>query len=418
VTTLRLQLTLREQGYLVSKTTNNLEAYDYVLRGIECIFRFTKEANAQARQMFEKALELDPQYAAAYTFLGSTYWLERAFGWSPDPQNLERALELAQKALALDDSLPVAHSLLSLLYAQQQQLDQALAEGERAIALDPNNADRYGHQADVMLNMGRPEEALALMEKAIRLNPRYPPLYLYRLGRAYRLTGRYADAITAQKQGLLRNPNYFFAYTELALSYGQQWVFQLSHDPQDLEQALVAAQRALALNDSLPFAHQALGDVYLWRKQYEQAITEIERAVALDPDSAFGYADLAIALSSAGKPGEAIGQAEQAIRLIPSRADWLSFSLGYAYHLAGRLEEAVAPLQRFATRFPHQLFGHLHLAAVYSELGREAEARAEAAEVLRINPKFSLEVHKERVPIKDPAMLERHLAALRRAGLK
>jgi hypothetical protein len=57
-------------------------------------------------------------------------------------------------------------------------------------------------------------------------------------------------------------------------------------------------------------------------------------------------------------------------------------------------------------------------AAVYSELGREAEARAEAAEVLRINPKFPLEVHKQREPIKDPAVLERHLAALRKAGLK
>jgi adenylate cyclase len=418
VTTLKLQLTLREQGYLVSKTTNNLEAYDSVLRGVEYIFRFTKEANAQARQMLEKAIELDPQYAAAYAFLGSTYWLERAFGWSPDPQNLERALELAQKALALDDSLPVAHSLLSLVYTQKQQFDQALAEGERAIALDPNNADRYGHQAEVMLNMGRPEEATGLVKKAMRLNPHYPPLYLYRLGRAYRLTGRYADAITAQKQGLLRSPNFLFAYTELAFSYGQQWVFQLSHDPQDLEQALVAAQRALALNDSLPFAHQVLGDVYLWRKRYEQAITEMERAVALDRDSAFGYADLAIALSSAGKPEGAIGQAEQAIRLSPSQAAWFSFSLGYAYHLAGRLEEAVAPLQRFTTGFPHNLIGHLHLAAVYSELGREAEARAEAAEVLRLSPNFSLEVHRQRMPIKDPAMLERHIAALRKAGLK
>jgi hypothetical protein len=58
------------------------------------------------------------------------------------------------------------------------------------------------------------------------------------------------------------------------------------------------------------------------------------------------------------------------------------------------------------------------LAVVYSELGQAAEARAEAAEVLRLNPNFSLEVHKKRAPIKDPVMLERHLAALRKAGLK
>jgi len=75
-------------------------------------------------------------------------------------------------------------------------------------------------------------------------------------------------------------------------------------------------------------------------------------------------------------------------------------------------------LQRYVSRYPNWLPGHLMLAAVYSELGKEAEARAEAAEVLRINPKFSLEIHKQRVPIKDPAVLERHIAALRKSGLK
>ncbi len=84
----------------------------------------------------------------------------------------------------------------------------------------------------------------------------------------------------------------------------------------------------------------------------------------------------------------------------------------------GRPEEAIAPLKRYISRYPNILGAHLTLAAVYSELGKEAEAQAEAAEVLRINPKFSLEVHKERVPIKDPAMLERHIAALRKAGLR
>jgi adenylate cyclase len=93
-------------------------------------------------------------------------------------------------------------------------------------------------------------------------------------------------------------------------------------------------------------------------------------------------------------------------------------SVGAAYDLAGRPEEAIAPLKQYLTRYPNFLGAHLTLAAVYSELGKEVEARAEAAEVLRLNPNFSLEVHKERVPIKDPATLERHIAALRKAGLK
>src|SRR5262245_23687703 len=81
-------------------------------------------------------------------------------------------------------------------------------------------------------------------------------------------------------------------------------------------------------------------------------------------------------------------------------------------------KEAISPLKQYVARYPHQLGAHLTLAAVYSELGQETEARAEAAEVLRLNPQFSLEVHKQRVPIKDPATLERHSAALQKAGLK
>jgi len=115
---------------------------------------------------------------------------------------------------------------------------------------------------------------------------------------------------------------------------------------------------------------------------------------------------------------EALRVVEQALHRTPRVADEHLSSVGAAYYLAGRTEEAIAPLQRYLTRYPNDLGAHLTLAAVYSELGKEAEARAEAAEVLRINPQFSLEVHKQRVPLKDPAALERHLAALRKAGLK
>jgi tetratricopeptide (TPR) repeat protein len=109
---------------------------------------------------------------------------------------------------------------------------------------------------------------------------------------------------------------------------------------------------------------------------------------------------------------------EQALRRKPVAADWHLYSVGAAYYLAGKPEEAIASLKQFLARYPNILGAHLTLAAVYSELSREAEARAEAAKVLRINPKFSLEIHKQREPIKDPAMLERHIAALHKAGLK
>src|SRR5215831_3101619 len=84
-TTLKLQLTLEEQGHLVRKHTNHLEAYDAFLRGVDFFNRYTKETNVQARQLFEKVVALDPQYAEAYTYVGATYWLEWVLRWSADP---------------------------------------------------------------------------------------------------------------------------------------------------------------------------------------------------------------------------------------------------------------------------------------------------------------------------------------------
>jgi adenylate cyclase len=151
--------------------------------------------------------------------VGWTYLLEWLFRWSADPQTLEHAFGLAQQAVALDDSLPAAHSLLGAVYVQRKQYDQAIAEGERAIALDPNNADSYQRQADVLSFSGKPEEAARLVEQAMRLNPRYPVLYLVTVGWAYTMSGRHAEAITALKAALLRNPDHPSAALWLAGSY-------------------------------------------------------------------------------------------------------------------------------------------------------------------------------------------------------
>jgi adenylate cyclase len=221
VTTLKLQVTLSEQGILVRGRSDNLEAYDSFLRGQELFWRLTKETNAQARQMYERAIAVDPKYAAAYAGISWTYLSDMLFQWSQDPQTLARAFELAQQAVSLDDSLPGAHMVLGYVYLWQKQYDQAIAEEERAIALNPNNADSYRMLADVLTMAGRPAEAIGLMEKAMRLNPRYPAVYLASLGGAYLWTGRYEEAIATLKQALSRNPNLVSAYYGLAISYSE-----------------------------------------------------------------------------------------------------------------------------------------------------------------------------------------------------
>jgi adenylate cyclase len=272
VLALKVKLTPEEQERFKRFPTNNLEAYDLLLRGVEAQYRHTKEANVQARQMYEKALALDPQYAAAYTWLGWTYLEEWALGWNQDPQVLERAFELTQRALALDDSLSIVHAVL--------------------------------------------------------------------------------------------------------------------------------------------------GDIYLFKKQHEQAIAELEETISLDPNYADGYSDLGYTLSFAGRPEEAIGLIQKGMRLDPHGhlAPWL-WALGQAYGLTGRYEEAIAAHKKALSRNPEFWPAHLELAVIYSEQGREEEARAEA-EILRLNPNFSLEVWRQNVPYKDPAVIEHHVAALRKAGLQ
>jgi tetratricopeptide (TPR) repeat protein len=327
-------------------------------------------------------------------------------------------LALAQQAVALEDSSPRAHSSLSWAYTQHQQYDQAIAEGARAIALDPNHADSYVFQAEALNFAGRPEEALRAVEQAMRLNPRYPFLYLFELGWAYHLTGRYAEAIAAHQNVISRNPNFMYSYINLASSYFLQWISQQSPAGQTLEPAVAAAQRALVLNDSFPMNHVLLGTLLLHQQQYDQALAEMERAVALGPTEALSYASLALVLGFMGRAEEALEVAAQALRLKSFSADDYLVSVGIAYSLAGRAEEAIALLKRFLGRYPNRLDAHLALAGIYGGVGQTAEARAEAAEVLRLTPHFSLEVHRQRAPFKDPAVLEQSLAALRKAGLK
>jgi adenylate cyclase len=325
---------------------------------------------------------------------------------------------MAQRAVALEDSLPSGHGVLGMLYALNKQYEQALAESERAIALDPNNATSYVQRAETLNLTGKPEEALRTAQQAIRLNPRASGGSLSSLGFAYFLLGSFTDAISTLKGLLARYPNWLSAYSMLSLSYVQQWHFQLTQDPQTLGLALEAAQRAVTLNNSSEQAHLALGFVFLFQRQYEHAITEMEQAITHDPNNAYGYAFLADVLSRVGKSDDAIQMAAEALHRKARVMDLHLSFVGSAYYWAGKPEEAIATLQQYVTRYPNILGAHLTLAAVYSELGKDAEAQVEAAEVLRINPKFSLEVHKERTPIKDSALLERHIAALRKAGVK
>jgi adenylate cyclase len=231
VTTLNLQLTLEERGILVRKQTDNLDAYDNFLRGVEYFWRSTKVGNAEARQMFEKAIELDPKYADAYAWLGENYLWGWVFLLSPDRKGLDRGLQFAQRSVAMDDSQPFAHSVLGTIYLFERQYDQALREAQRGIALGPNDAFGYETLCYVMNNTRKRAEAIELAEKAMRLDPRRRDFYLGLEGWSYTQMGRYEQAIPILQRCLAGYPNVGTHYL-LAVDY-----IELGREPQARAQA-------------------------------------------------------------------------------------------------------------------------------------------------------------------------------------
>jgi adenylate cyclase len=201
--------------------TDNLEAWDDFLRGVEYQWNFTKEGNVKAKQMFEQATQLDSRFAAAYVLLGWSYWFDWAWQWSDDPNALEHAFALTRHAVDLDDSAPEAHALLARLYLMKRQYDQAIAEGERTIALNPNLAQGYFQLAEVLNFSGQPRQAIELAAKAMRLDPRAQDFYLIEFGFADLLTGQYEQSIRVLKRHLVRYTNNEAAHVSLAIAYAE-----------------------------------------------------------------------------------------------------------------------------------------------------------------------------------------------------
>jgi tetratricopeptide (TPR) repeat protein len=152
---LALQVTGLELARSAAKAPNNLEAYDLVLRGRDLLSRLTRSANAQARDLFERAIALDPNYGPAYVGLGQVDMRAANQGWTQDPGGaLERAEKHAQKAIALDDLSSGAHALLGDVAVQFGDYDRALGELKRAIDLNGSDAESYGHLVTVLLFEG------------------------------------------------------------------------------------------------------------------------------------------------------------------------------------------------------------------------------------------------------------------------
>jgi len=188
--------------------------------------------------------------------------------------------------------------------------------------------------------------------------------------------------------------------------------------PKDaIAKAIELTQKALAMNGSLAEARSRLGVLYSWSGRYDEGIAEAERGVELDPNSGQANFYLALVLRWSGKPKEAIPVFQKAMRLEPMAPDAYNRQMAMAYLQIGDCKEAIAACEKGLKRQPDHLTNHVISAAVYGFCGREAEARKEGSEVLRISPKFNLESVTGNVPYKNPSDRERVRQGLHKAGL-
>ncbi|MBI5967326.1 MAG: adenylate/guanylate cyclase domain-containing protein [Deltaproteobacteria bacterium] len=208
-------------------------------------------------------------------------------------------------------------------------------------------------------------------------------------------------------------------YSSLGWVYHHDYWLGNTKSPQEtIEKGMELAQKALAMDDSIAGAHALLCQLYATKGEYDKAIAEGERAVALNPGGTDALSEYAWSLNQAGRWKEAIPLFQKAIRLNPFGKSSLYRGFGSALRNTGRFEEAVSAFKKAIQRSPNDIMSHIGLAATYSRMGREEEARAEAAEVLRINPKFSLDDYAKKLPSRDQPRRDEYINALRKAGLK
>jgi len=212
-----------EQRRASAKPTDNLEAYEYVLRARPALQRPDRAQIVEARALFRRAIALDPNYAAAYSGLAETYHLATVMGWAESPsQTLGRAEEFANTALTRDESDVRAHIILGRVHLFHQQYEQAKAEMDRAIAVNPNDAHGLAGRGNILMWLGQTDAAIEALELARRIDPELNAVDRTALSLAYYLKGRYVAAIEEAELNLRRTEGANFTRVVLAAAYAQE----------------------------------------------------------------------------------------------------------------------------------------------------------------------------------------------------
>jgi adenylate cyclase len=237
----------------------------------------------------------------------------------------------------------------------------------------------------------------------------------------FRLMNKESNALAKKEleEAIALVPENSSLYSLLAATHIMDlWFGSTKSNLVSFAQATTCVKKAIALDKDNSDAYLVLGKLHEIKREHNEAIAAAERSITLNPNGADAYAGLGIILTLAGRPEEGVEFVKKAIRLNPIPPAYYFNHLGVAYRTSGQYEEAITAYKKAIHNQPTLLFAHLGLAASYVHLGREEEAHTEAAEVLKIDPGFSLERYAKTVPFRNKADTNRYVGALRKAGLK
>lgn len=219
---LAIRVTRVELQKLSAKPAESLAAYDYVLRARPALQRPTRANNAEARALLRRAVQIDPNSAAAYSALAETYHIAVAMGWAESPRELlSRAEEMANKALGLDNSQVRAQVTLGRIHLFYDRYDRAIAELERAVKTNPSDSYALAGRGNVLMWLGRTDAAIEALERAQRIDPELNAIDRFALSLAYYLKRRYPLAVEQAELNLRENAGANFSRVVLAASYAQ-----------------------------------------------------------------------------------------------------------------------------------------------------------------------------------------------------
>jgi adenylate cyclase len=221
VSALRLKLSDGEQAQIWLRGTENIVAWASAMQALELVMQGSPAENAQARELFERALAEDAGYTLALAWIGKTHYFDIRFGFSASPEeSLAKASQIGEQALRQNPNEAYAHNLVSHVRSSQGRYEEAVAEARIAVSLSPNDAYIKLGLARVLINAGHPEEGDVHMREAMRLNPFHHTYYFGILANALEQLGRDAEAVDILQMAVTQDPDYFAGHLRLASLYG------------------------------------------------------------------------------------------------------------------------------------------------------------------------------------------------------